>query len=275
MVTKSDYTKREVKASQSVLIELVHLLGEFKDSMVVVGGSVPPLLYPEYASEYVGTLDIDIALDHRTIMESYETISKYLQKKGYIVDDRQPFIFYRDISMPEGDTVRIQVDFLSGEYGGTGKSHRTQKVQDIKARKARGCDLAFTENIEVFIEGELPGGGKDRVKCKISGIVPYIVMKGITLANRLKEKDAWDIYYCLIHHPEGLDNLIKKFKPYINHGLVREGLNNIKEKFESPDHIGPQHVVDFMEISDEEEKERIKRDAFERVNYLLKGLGII
>jgi hypothetical protein len=275
MVTKSDYSKREVAASRSVLVELIHLLGEFSDSMVVVGGSVPPLLYPETANDYVGTLDVDIAFDQGITMESYETIRKSLQKKGYRVNDQQPFIFYRDITVPGGDTVTIQVDFLSGEYGGTGKSHRMQKIQDINARKARGCDLAFTDNIEVCIEGELPEGGKDKVKCKIAGIVPFIVMKGMTLATRLKEKDAWDIYYCLTHHTGGLDSLIEKFKPYIDHGLVQEGLNNIKEKFENIDHIGPQHVADFMEISDEEEKERIKRDSFERVNYLLKGLGII
>ena len=197
------------------------------------------------------------------------------KKKGYRVDDQQPFIFYRDVPMPEGDTVTIQVDFLSGEYGGTGKSRRTQKIQDINARKARGCDLAFTENIEICIEGRLPGGEKDKVKCKVAGIVPFIVMKGMTLANRLKEKNAWDIYYCLTHHPDGPDNLIEKFKPFIGHGLLQEGLNNIMEKFESTDHIGPQHVADFMEISDEEERERIKRDAFERVNHLLNGLGII
>lgn len=275
MVTKSDYSKREVEASRSVLVELIHLLGEFKDSMVVVGGSVPPLLYPETANDYVGTLDVDIAFDHRIVKETYDTIRKSLQKKGYRVNDQQPFIFYRDVTMPGGDTVTIQVDFLSGEYAGTGKSRRTQKIQDINARKARGCDLAFTENIEVCIEGRLPDGSIDKVKCKIAGIVPFIVMKGMTLASRLKEKDAWDIYYCLTHHSDGLDSLIEKFKPYIDHGLVQEGLNNIKEKFGSPDHIGPQHVADFMEISDEEEIERIKRNAFERVNHLLRGLGLI
>ncbi len=51
-------------------------------------------------------------------------------------------------------------------------------------------------------------------------------MKGMTLASHLKEKDAWDIYYCLIHHPDGPDNLMEKFKAFINHGLVREGLNS-------------------------------------------------
>ena len=32
MVTKTDYGQREVEACKSVLVELVHLLGEFRDS---------------------------------------------------------------------------------------------------------------------------------------------------------------------------------------------------------------------------------------------------
>ena len=46
MVTKSDYGQREVKAARSVLVELIHLLGEFRDAIVLVGGSVPPLAVP-------------------------------------------------------------------------------------------------------------------------------------------------------------------------------------------------------------------------------------
>ena len=48
MVTKVDYGKREVEAARSVLVELVHLLGEFRDAVVLVGGSVPPLLFREW-----------------------------------------------------------------------------------------------------------------------------------------------------------------------------------------------------------------------------------
>jgi hypothetical protein len=57
----------------------------------------------------------------------------------------------------------VQVDFLSGEYGGTGKKHRHQVV------------------------------------------VPCIVMKGIALYGRMKEKNAWDIYttWCWIPAPIG------------------------------------------------------------------------
>jgi hypothetical protein len=44
MVTKKDYTAEAVEAARLVLIELIHLLGEYRDHIVVVGGWVPDLL---------------------------------------------------------------------------------------------------------------------------------------------------------------------------------------------------------------------------------------
>lgn len=274
MGTKEEYRKREIEAARSVLIELIHLLGEFGDSIVLVGGSVPPLLYDKAARDYVGTLDVDLALNHLTINEeTYQTIREALLKRGY-KEGSQPFIFFREVAQQASDPVIVEVNFLSGEYGGTGRSHRTQKVQGIRARKARGCDLAFDNCVEVKIEGELPDGGKDCVTCRIAAIVPFIVMKGMALADRMKEKDAWDIYYCLTHHPGGLDTLVREFEPYAANTLVREGLTKISEKFGSPDHVGPKHVADFDAVTDRQEREVLQRDAFERVRYLLENLGI-
>ena len=66
---------------------------------------------------------------------------EHLLSQGY-VQGKQPFIFHRTVAMGDREII-VQVDFLSGEYGGTGKSHRTQRVQDMRPRKARGVDLAF------------------------------------------------------------------------------------------------------------------------------------
>jgi hypothetical protein len=131
--------------------------------------------------------------------DTYQTIRTALLKRGY-KEGKQPFIFFREVLTEGGDPVVVEVNFLSGEHGGTGTSHRTQKVQDLRARKARGCDLAFENFVAVEMETELPEGGIDRVVCKVSAVVPFIVMKGMALADRMKEKDAWDIYYCLVHY---------------------------------------------------------------------------
>ncbi|MEW6360237.1 MAG: hypothetical protein AB1696_28145 [Planctomycetota bacterium] len=98
-------------------------------------------------------------------------------------------------------------------------------------------------------------------------------MKAMALADRLKEKDAYDIYYTLTNYPGGIEKVVEKFRPHIRHGLVREGLAKLAEHFGSVDAVGPAHVANFAEISDEEERDRVRRDAFEKIHYLLTQLG--
>jgi hypothetical protein len=274
VTTRHDYTATALQAVKNVLVELVQILGEFRDHIVVVGGSVPGLLLRGAAEPHIGTLDIDLALDFRNIPEaSYQTLLKALTSRGYR-QGGQPFQFFRDVPFSNRDPVTVEVDLLAGEYGGTGGSHRTQVVQDARARKARGCDLVFENNQIVSIEGELPGGGHLTVQCRVAAIVPFLIMKGMALADRLKEKDAYDIYYCVRRYPGGIAALAEAFRPHIGNGLVREGLAKIKEKFLSPDHAGSKWVADFLEINEPEERAIQQRAAYELLTALFRALAI-
>jgi hypothetical protein len=271
--TKADYPADEVAAARSVMLELVRILGEYRDDLVVVGGWVPELLLPAAPARHVGSTDVDLAVNHRRVTgAAYRTIREHLLAHGYVAGT-QPFIFFRTVPVA-GRSITVKVDFLAGEYGGGGKTHRTQPVQDLAARKARGCDLAIEINTPVKIEGTLPGGGLDSAEVRVAGIVPFVVMKGMALHDRLKPKDAWDIYFCLMHYPGGLKTLIQEFRPHLGHGLVREGLQKIRDKFGSPNHVGPKFVADFEEVTDPEARQLLQRDAFERANALLKGLSV-
>lgn len=275
MVTRSDYAEDAITAAHAVLIELTHLLAEYRDDVVLVGGWVPVLLLPNADEPHVGTTDIYLALNHKTLQEvGYQSIKALLETRGYYPHTEQPFIFYRDV--PVGARViPVEVDFLAGEYAGTARGHRTQSVQDIRARKARGCDLAFELYDEVVLTGPLPGGGDDRVTVRVASIVPFIVMKGMALRDRLKSKDAHDIYYCIRHYPGGSEALFAIFTPHLGHGLVIEGLRAIADKFFSPAAIGPKSVADFEETVDPEDRDLRQRDAFERVQGFLIRLGIV
>ncbi len=275
MVTRRDYSAEAVRAARSVLIELTHLLGEYRDNVVLIGGWVPELLIASKSNPHVGSMDIDLALNHAKIGGAhYKLIEELLTARGYYREpDKQPFIFFRDV--PSGESfIKVQVDLLSGEYAGTGKGHRTQKIQGLKVRKARGCDLAFDMVREVSLEGEIPGSGMDRVAVRIASIVPFFVMKGMALDERLKEKDAWDIYYCFLAFPGGISALVEEFRPHLSNHLVREGLEKIAKHFSSLNSIGPKFVAAFEAADDPEERERITRDAFERVKAFLNELGI-
>lgn len=268
---RSDYTPEAVAAARSVLLELTRLLGEYQDSLVIVGGWVPELLISQAPRKHVGSIDVDIALDHQKLKHiGYKTILQLLLSRGYR-RSAQPFIFFRTVQFGER-TFDVEVDFLAGEYSGTTRGHRTQKVQDIQPRKARGCDLAVSLAAEVILTGTLPGGGKDTATLRVASIVPFLVMKAMALAGRLMEKDAWDIYYCIRYYPGGLEQLEAEFRPHLKHGLVQEALAKIHEKFASPQHVGPSHVADFEDLYDPGEREQLQRDAFERIQALLTRL---
>jgi hypothetical protein len=272
VVTRRDYRSEAVIAAKSVLIELVHLLGAYRDQIVLVGGWVPELLLGEQVPPHTGSLDIDLALDHRRLQEEgYRTIQELLLTRGYRPGS-QPYKFVRQIVVDDA-MYNVEVDLVAGEYKGTGRSRRHQKMQGVLARKARGCDLAFESPTELTVEGKLPGGGRDRVVLRVASIVPFLVMKGMALADRVKEKDAWDVYYCIRNYPGGMDALVEEFRPLLSNGLVQEGLKKIGDAFASIEHWGPVATADFDEIMDPDERVLRQRDAYERVNLLLKSLG--
>lgn len=271
VIKRTDYTAEAVEAARSVLLELTHLLGEYRDSIVIVGGWVPQLLIDQAPRQHIGSLDVDVALNHRTLQEvGYKTILQLLLSRGYRPSE-QPFIFFRSVPIGER-TYEVEVDFLAGEYAGTTRGHRTQKVQDLRPRKARGCDLAVNLATETTMTGTLPGGGKDSATIRVASIVPFLVMKAMALAGRLMEKDAWDIYYCIRYFPGGIDRIVQEFEPHVENGLVQEALRHLASKFASPDHIGPKQVADFDDVIDPEEREFVQRDAYERVHALLTKL---
>lgn len=276
MVTKSNYTEQENRACLSVLLEFMTILGEFRENIVVIGGNVPSLLLPEAKEKHIGTLDVDLALDFRQIrLDAYNTILKILKEKGYYQKpETQPFIFFRDVTDEKDRRMTVELNLLAGEYGGTSKSHRHQKIQNIKARKTRGCDLVFENAVKIKISGLLPNGAENEVIIKVASIGPFLVTKGMALWESGKEKHAYDIYYCCKYFPGGLESLAQAINPIRNVKLAKEGLGKIHSKFATVNSIGPNWVVDFLEVSGNEERERIKREAFELINTLMGKLNV-
>lgn len=276
--SQADYPDRELQACRRVLMEVVNLLHEFSDHIALVGGWVPYFLVPKEKEGHVGSLDVDIAFDFKNISgDTYETILKILQKNGYYQNDPQKqFQWWKEVRVDDGEPIAVELDLLAPEYGGSGKKRESQTIQDAKARKARGSDLIFDNAnrfTEIVMEGELPNGALDSVRCRVAGVVPFLVMKGMAL-GRGKPKDAYDIEYVIKNYPGGLKSLVKEFAADTNNALVLEGLGKIRTKFESMNHVGPNDIARFLEISDPDDKELRKRQAFERVSKFLDALSI-
>ena len=137
MVTRRDYTAEGVEAAHSVLIELVHLLGEYKDDIVLIGGWVPEVLLPHQSSGHVGSMDVDLALNHQKIQDAgYKMIQELLTSRGY-EQGPQPFIFFRSVNI-RGTTVKVQVDLLAGEYEDLSKGIAIRKCKAYRREKQGG-----------------------------------------------------------------------------------------------------------------------------------------
>ena len=67
MVTRKDYNKLTVEAAKSVLLELIHFLGADRNHIVLIGGWVPEFIVSSADNPHIGSIDVDLAFDHRII----------------------------------------------------------------------------------------------------------------------------------------------------------------------------------------------------------------
>jgi len=274
MVTRRNYDRQRVEGAHSVLLELARILGRFGHHIVVVGGWVPELLIKDAPEPHVGSTDVDLALNHRLLTRpNYATIRKILEDHDYKRDEHNEFIYYRIVTV-SGQPVRVKVDLLAGQYGGTGPEQNLQDVQDVKALKMKGYDFVFEHSVKLDEEGILPDGRETTVHVHAVDPVGFLVLKGLALTGRDKEKDPYDIYYMVANFPGGIDALAQKFRTDLRRRVVKEALREIDLMFKRPDYDGPKSIANFEEITYSEERERLQRDAYERVRALLEKLGI-
>jgi len=281
MKVKSQYSEDKTNACLSVIVELMTYLKKYRHLIVLVGGWVPYFLFGDTKTKernHVGSLDVDLALNFLLIPEQdYQTIADILEKRGYKNrKDRNgniiPASFERTFTDENKTKQIVQVDFLTSEYGGTGKDKRHQRIQDILARKGRGIDLVFENCIERELEARMPNGAINKIRLKIADLCSIIVTKGFAFHERASEKDAYDIYWLLKNHPKGKAGIIKELSRMKNNKLFNQGISFIKESFRNLDSLGPVAVANFFEPIDPEEREIILRDAYETVKRILHKL---
>lgn len=266
-----DYSEGQKTAAYMVLGEIVNLLNEFSDNIRIIGGWVPTLIYPE--RDHIGSIDVDVLLNQLEIKkaESYKTIKRLLVQNGYIKHPEKYFTFVKTVDV-QGVSYDVDVDFLSGKYGGDG-GNVSKHIDGIKALPATGGNFAFEfPPMDVKIEYVRADGALDSGHVNVISIVPYLVMKTMAL-GRGKPKDAYDIYCTIDYYPGGIKALAMEFIPYIDKELVQKMKEKLQEKFASINHSGPADIVSFLGIADEDEIARIKQDSYQKINYLVSSLN--
>lgn len=199
----ADYNDRTSAAVKSVLIEIGQILGSFKGKFAIIGGAVPWLLLANEDMPHVGTLDVDVGLDAEALGDGeYASLIGALQGHGYAQrEGLRRFQLVRQVpALDGGPAIDIVVDFLMPRDAEIVKNN-LPFISDFAVQRADGADLAMRFYELVAVTGAMPDGGTNRVEIAVCSIPALLAMKGHALAGRYKQKDAYDIYFCIRNYP--------------------------------------------------------------------------
>ncbi len=275
----SDYEDRTTKAVKGVLIEIGQILGSFKGKFAVIGGAVPWLLLDNEDMPHVGTLDVDLGLDAEALGDGeYVTLVEALMGQGYKQrEELRRFQLVREVRVDDGGApIDIVVDFLMPRHAEIVKNN-PPILSDFAVQRADGADLALRFYQLVAISGDMPDGGTNRVEVAVCSIPALLAMKGHALNGRHKQKDAYDVYYCIRNYPDGIEALADACRPLLEHQSGAQGYTFIADKFDAPEGYGATSVRKFVaetEILDGRTPEQWQQDAFGQVDAWLRALGL-
>ena len=275
----NDYDDRTTAAVKTVLVEIGQILGSFKGKFAIIGGAVPWLLLDNEEMPHVGTLDVDLGLDAEALGDGeYARLVETLMKHDYHQrKDLRRFQLIRQISVEDGgDPIDVIVDFLMPRDSEIEKN-KPPLIEDFAVQRADGTDLAMQFYRMVAVRGTMPKGGTNQVEIAVCSIPALLAMKGHALNGRYKQKDAYDIYYCIRNYPTGVEALAEDCRPLLEHASGAKGYEFIDKKFDTPDGHGPTCVKNFVEeskILGDRSAEQWQQDAFGQVDAWLRALGL-
>jgi hypothetical protein len=245
----------QVRAARALLREVCALLDAYRDDAVLVGGWVPDVLFPAALPPHAGSVDVDLAV--RLDRAAYERVEALLRREGFHQGENG-YQFFKPI-MIDGSIVTARLDLL------TSARHHDEHFagRSTAPQAVHGADMAFRDQAAVA------ANAADTAHMRVAGIVAFLVMKSLALADRGKPKDAYDIHFCLEQYPDGLESLAGLFLAWRGDVLVDEALAKLAAKFRSEEDDGPRMVADVEEVIGEARAIR-KLTVYTRVNEFLR-----
>ena len=171
LLNAADYGERENQAVFQVLVELAQILGTQHENFVIVGGSVPSLLFKNANPEHIGTLDIDLNVNPEALAEyDYADLINELEKHGYErnVEGLKPFQMRRTIDLKDGtQPVPVLIDLLMPKNAVV-RELEPKIVDGLSVQRIDGGIYALRYYQEVSIDGHMPDGRPNKVKILVA-----------------------------------------------------------------------------------------------------------
>lgn len=248
----SGYAADQIHHVRSTCLYIATKLGDLLNETVIIGGLVPSLLIDqtklaEGDQRHVGTLDLDVGLALALLDDRrYQALTERLRQAGFSEDendDGQPTRQRWKIDGPP----KVTVDFLippslAGDR--PGKLRHIEK--DFAAIIAPGLDLAFVDRERVRLAGKTIMGEVASREVWVTGPGAYTVLKALAFRSRGENKDAYDLFYVLRHFGKGVEDVVARLSPLLDHKHAEEALAVLEADFAEIDSIGPRRVADFL-----------------------------
>lgn len=275
----AQYTPEAVAACEKALRTLLGRIGPWGGRMVLVGGLVPRYLVSaaiETVGPHIGTTDLDVVLGVALATdeeEVYRTLQRNLVGAQFHPgrdEDTGQELSYR-WQRDDVDGIRVVLEFFcpvgDGEPGRLRRNPTESAGSRISAIRLTGAELAAQDYIVVPLPGEVldEGGTRDDVHLRVAGVLPFVVLKALALAEREKDKDAYDLVWTLSAFDGGPAGVVAAAacSPVLRSPLVPVALAKLREHFAGIERVGPSRYARFfLGVTDNDDvRDRLRRDA--------------
>lgn len=277
---------RETDACELALRTLLARLGPWADRLVLVGGLSPRYLVPEPPEgidPHMGTTDIDLVLTlalptgagkpDATLAEQLHALG-FRPKTEPELPQGPAFRWIREVG-----GIRVKVEFMcpAGDRRGLtiGPSPVPGAGEELGALRLVGAELVGIDYLERELSGPTLEGDVVRVRLRVAELLPFLVLKAFALAERSKDKDAYDIVWVLSAYPEGPADAARTAlaSPVVAERAVREAMVRLREHFGHRDARGPELYAAAFGTIDPVKRGVLQRYAHRTVQQFLRTWG--
>ncbi|MYJ75580.1 MAG: antitoxin [Gammaproteobacteria bacterium] len=238
-----DYDDLATQACERVLVTLLRGLGPWKHCVYLVGGLTPRYLVPNPPAgvrPHAGTRDVDLVVDLPLLVEveAYRTLERNFRdldlRRATNEDGSRPS--WRWERRTDAHTL-VVVELLSDDPGGTVR--RAAALPDqrrVSAMHIPHVSIIRDLHDVVEIQAELlDGRGVVRERIRHADIVSFVCLKALAFDDRLEDKDAYDLLYCIENGPGGVAAAVQAFHDAIRRtshgGIIRSALGILRQRF--------------------------------------------
>lgn len=264
---RGGYTDLHAELCERTLVTLLRGLGPWKTGVYICGGLVPRYLIPPPTGReagpppHAGTTDVDLVLDMQvlTTIDAYRRLEQNLKALGFArgtnEEGRAQHFSWRK---PVGGGVTVVVDLLcEADAAEGGRVVDLPGERRLSALGIPGAHLVVTDHVEVELTANLlDGRGVAAEKVRVANVVPFVVLKTLAYEDRLEEKDAYDLIYCLMHYGDGPEDVAEQFADRLDRWpdepLLPRALEILRTRFGSSEEVpgarkdGPTSYARFL-----------------------------